>query len=220
MNSSYGRLIVVKALTSYVVKSLDDAHPYMAERFGMYKEMTKFGKHFEISLATFDKSHSNNHFGCLILSMSKRALHEVLDLCNTLNITVTYVDTDAIHVEKDKLPLLSRAYFEAYHQQLIGNALGQFHSDFSIGCGHNESVFSCLSLVLRPKVYFDNLLCTVCNKDSMQYCVKDIPASCMEQVCKDADRIIHWVYKKLCRAPVTFSLNPPVVYDSHTCDWS
>ena len=83
-----------------------------------------------------------------MLSMSKRYLRKMLNRCTELKIKVLYVDTDSIHVERDKLSVLQQVYWQRYNSELIGKNLGQFHSDFNIGCGHNEDVMSTCTIVL------------------------------------------------------------------------
>jgi len=141
--------------------------------------------------------------------MSKRYLCEVLNICQDNNITVYYVDTDSIHVEKDKISFLERLYFEKYNKALIGKNLGQFHCDFNIQCGHNERVMSNYTLILGPKAYFDELECEECQKRGTHYRMKGIPQKCIENYCQQHELNIKDVYKLLTSQPVTFVLNPP-----------
>ena len=110
MNSAYGKLVLKKLNEEYVIKPLEGSCDYVADRFGIFKSLKDFGVHSEICLACYDDSYTCNHLGSLILSMSKRCLHEVLDLCTEFKIKVLYVDTDSMHVEQDKLPLLREVY--------------------------------------------------------------------------------------------------------------
>ena len=67
--------------------------------------------------------------GVNILSMSKRIMNEVFDICEECGMKVYYQDTDSLHLYEDDLPLLALKFKEKYGRELIGKALGQFHSD-------------------------------------------------------------------------------------------
>ena len=209
MNTSYGKLVMRKTNESYIIKKADAVHNYISERFGLFKQVTQFGQHAEIKMAKYDDSYSRNHLGCLVLSMSKRYLHEVLDLCNFLCINIYYVDTDSLHIDADKIPLLRNAYRHKYGLELIGKNLGQFHADFSISCGHSENTISNYCIILGPKVYYDELVCLVCSTTGVHFRMKGIPAMCVYATCRREDITIHELYNRLIREPMIFYLNPP-----------
>jgi len=165
MNMGYGTLVLKKVGKSIVIKEhSEEATDYVSERFGIFKSWTRFSKHVEIKMAKYNEDYSRNHLGCLILSMSKCYLDEVLNICQDYGIIVYYVDMDSIHIEKNKISYLKRLYFERYHKPLIGKALRQFHCDFNIKCGHNERMMSHFTILLGPKVYFDDLHCEECGQ--------------------------------------------------------
>ena len=114
-----------------------------------------------------------------------------------------------MHVEQDKLPLLHEVYRQRYHSELIGKNLGQFHSDFNIGCGHNEDVMSTCTIVLGRKAYFDELECKRCGKKSEHHRMKGIPSYCIEHYCQQNEVSVKDVYTSLINEPLTFVLNPP-----------
>ena len=209
MNSAYGKLVLKKLNEEYVIKPLEKSRDYVADRFGIFKSLRDFGLHSEICLACYDDSYTRNHLGSLVLSMSKRCLHEVLDLCTEYKIKVLYVDTDSMHVEQDKLPLLCEVYRRRYHAELIGKNLGQFHSDFNIGCGHNEDVMSTCTIVLGRKTYFDELECKRCGKKSEHHRMKGIPSYCIDHYCEQNQVSVKDMYTSLINEPLTFVLNPP-----------
>jgi len=72
------------------------------------------------------------HLACRILSYSKKLMNDVVCMvekhCGT---NVLYTDTDSMHLPADVIPLLRQKYSEVFNRELIGNSLGQFHSDFS-----------------------------------------------------------------------------------------
>lgn len=143
----------------------------------------------------------------------------MLDLCNFLKINVYYVDTDSLHLDKDKIELVRTAYLylvrtaymylQKYNQELIGKELGQFHPDFNISCGHSSNTVSQYCLMLGAKVYFDNLICELCATTGVPYRVKGVLAACVEAMCKKEDISIQEVYDRLCVQKPTFSLNKP-----------
>lgn len=99
--------------------------------------------------------------GVQILSMSKRIMNEVICLAQDNNINIYYQDTDSMHIEKNKIPLLSNLFKEKYNRDLIGEQLGQFHSDFNTfelwnGNKNNETC-SYLCIVCGKKIYNDIL---------------------------------------------------------------
>ncbi|EDS88927.1 DNA polymerase, putative [Entamoeba histolytica HM-1:IMSS] len=96
-----------------------------------------------------------NIIGVLILSMSKRIMNELIYLCEDNNIYVYYQDTDSIHIEKDKLAQLRDSYYRKYNRELVGNNIGQFHSDFPSVNGKES--WSIKSIFLGKKSYLDVL---------------------------------------------------------------
>jgi hypothetical protein len=69
--------------------------------------------------------------------MSKKIMNETLFLCGDNNINAYYTDTDSVHMDYDKIDVLSTLYYNAFKESeyrnfgtLIGKKLCQFHSDF------------------------------------------------------------------------------------------
>ena len=56
----------------------------------------------------------------------------VEDIC----IQVYYQNTDSMHIPRDDVTRLAEAFKNKYNLELIGNQLGQFHSDFPGGPKH------------------------------------------------------------------------------------
>ena len=86
------------------------------------------------TLEKIEEHRSFNHVGVQILSMSKRIMNEVIctaqDLKDVDKVNIYYQDTDSIHIEYSKIPLLAKKFKEKFNRDLIGKQLGQFHSDF------------------------------------------------------------------------------------------
>jgi len=103
------------------------------------------------------ESHYNNCIiGSHILSMAKRIMSEVMICAQDNGIRIYYQDTDSMHMEYDKVELLSRKFEEKYGRKLIemneSNAvLGQFHSDFAEW--GKEDQYSCESIYCGKKMY-------------------------------------------------------------------
>ena len=58
-------------------------------------------------------------------------MNEVMCLAEDMGIQIYYQDTDSIHIEHNKLELLSKEYRKIYNRELIGeNIMGCFHNDF------------------------------------------------------------------------------------------
>ena len=64
------------------------------------------------------------HLACMVLSMSKRIMSEVMCLAEELGIEIYYQDTDSMHIEFDRVQELADAYKEKYKRELIGDKQG------------------------------------------------------------------------------------------------
>ena len=102
-------------------------------------------------------NHENEcQIGTTILSMSKRLMNEVMTLAEDIGCELFYQDTDSMHLYDDDIEKISNEYFKLYDRKLIGDALGQFHSDFEIkGCDNTKS--KCF-IGLGKKSYIDELI--------------------------------------------------------------
>ena len=103
-----------------------------------------------------DTHYNSCHCGIEVLSMSKRIMNEVLCLAHNIGVMVYYQDTDSMHIENDKIPLLEKAFYDKYNRELVGTDVGQFHCDFdSKICKGN--LVSIRSIGLGKKCYIDVL---------------------------------------------------------------
>ena len=68
--------------------------------------------------------------GTQILSVSKRIMNEAMCLVEDIGIQVYYQDTHSMHIPRYDVVRLAEAFKTKYNRELIGNQLGQFHSDF------------------------------------------------------------------------------------------
>ena len=88
--------------------------------------------------------------------MAKRIMSEVMVCAQDNAITIYYQDTDSMHMEYDKVELLSNKFEEKFGRKLIEMneskaILGQFHSDFAEW--DKEAQYSCESIYCGKKMY-------------------------------------------------------------------
>ena len=88
--------------------------------------------------------------------MSKRIMFEVMTLAEDLGMTMTYTDTDSIHIDSSQIDDLARAFKEKYGRELIGKMMGQFHTDFDLD-GSVGDIHAVDSIFLGKKCYVDKL---------------------------------------------------------------
>ena len=87
--------------------------------------------------------------------MAKRIMNEVMCTAEDIGIDIYITDTDSMHLLNSEIPRLEKAYIKKYNRELIGKALGQFHSDFEMkGC---KDVLAVESIFLGKKCYIDKL---------------------------------------------------------------
>ena len=172
MNSCYGKCIekpVEKDVT--YVKDVDVTTRGRKETYNVYRRYIE--KHYneiiedvkigagvhEIKRIRPVNNHFNNALlGIQILSMSKRIMNEVMCLAYDIGCHIFYQDTDSMHIYKDDLDTLEKAYMEKYGRELKGKNLGQFHSDFPlIPGGSGEIPVAIHSIFLGKKLYLDVL---------------------------------------------------------------
>ena len=145
----------------------------------------------------------NNHFniphvGVSILSMSKRIMNEVMGLAEDNGLEMFYQDTDSIHITADHIEILAKLYYGVYGKELIGEDLGQFHSDFDLkGC---ENVYANRSIFLGKKCYIDELKGIDENgqeKTDYHIRMKGVPTSTIKYTAKKLNLSVFELYEKL-----------------------
>ena len=196
MNSSYGKTIQKPIETetegilkkdmeeyilthSYNLLSIDDFDNSLLNKQWINEETGNFeeipNKKFLDSVmvrkykSTLDQF-NNCIAGVMVLSMSKRIMNEVMCLAEDLDIKIYYQDTDSMHIEHDKIPLLAEKYKEKYGRELIGKNMGQFHNDFD----ELADGFSTELIILGKKMYIDRLSDEQ-NNSAVHYRMKGIP---------------------------------------------
>jgi hypothetical protein len=165
LNSAYGKTIIKKQKTKKIIKYIDtdeekeDFNDYRWNNFDTIKIIKYLNsKSVIVEQYEYDDSENFAHIGCMILSYSKRIMNETMNLANDNNINIYYQDTDSMHMDNDDIPKLEQLYQLKYNKQLRGEAMGQFHSDFSLkGAKKGANILATTSIFLGKKCYMDIL---------------------------------------------------------------
>ena len=88
--------------------------------------------------------------------MSKRLMNEVMTLAEDEGHLVYYQDTDSMHINSEAVPPLAEAYQRKYGRELVGEEMGQFHTDFGLPGAVGE-IHSKEFIALGKKCYLDIL---------------------------------------------------------------
>jgi hypothetical protein len=179
MNSAYGKTILksenskskIVKINSYVknefgtweLKEKQNLNKFIYENFNIIKNYVKINdNNYLFNTYERDTSFNYSHCGAIILSMSKRIMNEVFDICNDEEIKIYYTDTDSLILEYNKIPILSQRYKELYNKEYIGNDLLEFHGDFKLynkgkAIDDVENIYSYESYFYDKKVYCCNI---------------------------------------------------------------
>ena len=159
MNSSYGKAYLKPIDSDSKYVKADEFNTFMDRNFNYIKEATKLanGLYYKVKYYKPIDNHFNNvHVGVEILSMSKRIMFEVMTLAEDLGHTMTYTDTDSIHIDSSKIDELAAEFKKKYGRELIGKMMGQFHTDFDLD-GSVGDIHAVRSIFLGKKCYVDEL---------------------------------------------------------------
>lgn len=133
LNASYGKLIQKPIKTTkvfvegnyhnYVVRNAKtiDSYTRINQNLILVKKKKSVIEHFTAC-----------HLACQVLSMSKRIMNEVMCLAEDNNIEIKYEDTDSIHLYDKNVEELADLFKAKYGRELIGEEMGEFHTDFAI----------------------------------------------------------------------------------------
>ena len=184
MNSAYGKSIMKEIINEFkIFDNKKDFDVYVSRNYEWIEEI--------ISIDDCDKMKVkilkpiSDHFnicqvGSSVLSWSKRIMNEVMCLAEDNHISIFYQDTDSMHMYKDEIQVLGDLFKQKYNRDLIGEELGQFHSDFEIdGC---KNVYSTKLITLGKKSYCDVLVGTNDKGEEVKdyhIRMKGIPNSCL-----------------------------------------
>ena len=159
LNSVYGKTILKPIETKIKFIHASDADKYLRKNYNSIVEIeTLSNSDMTVvkSLKPIVRHYNFCPLGVNILSMSKRIMNEVFTTAEDAGIHVFYQDTDSGHYLAKDIPILREIYNKKYGRELIGKALGQFHSDFAeIDKGHESKAIK--SIFVGKKSYIDML---------------------------------------------------------------
>jgi hypothetical protein len=203
MNSGYGKAIQKSHDTATkLFDSRKDFDIYLSKNYNIIKNWIEYndGKKFKATIGTTMINHFNRcHIGVGILSMSKRIMNEVICLAEDNELDIYYQDTDSIHIEDKDIKVLSKLYQNKYNRELIGNNLGQFHSDFELD-GAVKDIIATNSIILGKKSYIDKLTGKDNNNNIINgyhYRMKGIPSNVIEYYCSQNNIDVYDLYKQM-----------------------
>lgn len=206
LNSAYGKTALRASETTKKMIQLKDLDKYVARNYLAVHKITKLEKFAIVDIDKNTLNHFNRaHCGSLILSMSKRIMNEVMCLAEDKGFKIMYQDTDSMHIFKSEVKPLAEAFEEMYGRKLIGEQLGQFHSDFAKI--NKKDTWAISSIFLGKKSYVDKLT----NEDGeIEYHIR------MKGIPSDSIRIlgdVEGIYTRLFNGEsITFNLT-----DAKTC---
>lgn len=214
MNASYGKTIMKEQNDKIdFFNDKDSAYKFINRNYNNIKEFSKIydcDKFIVKSVKAINDHFNASHIGSEILSMSKRIMNEVMCLAEDLGINIYYQDTDSMHIENDKIELLSKKFKKLYGRELIGKNMGQFHCDF-------ESLFkdgkelkplhTIKSIFLGKKAYMD-VVKYEDGSTNNHFRMKGIPQDIVKIKAKeDFEGDVYKLYDYLHKGnPVTFDL--------------
>ena len=213
MNSAYGKSIMKEILNEYKIFDYKkDYDVYVSRNYEWIEEIIPIEDCDKMKVKIMKPVHNHFnicHVGASVLSWSKRIMNEVMCLAEDNNIPIFYQDTDSMHMYKDDIPRLGDLFHKEYRRDLIGENLGQFHSDFDIeGC---KNVYSTKLITLGKKSYCDVLVGTNEKGEEVKdyhIRMKGIPNSCLTytQKLNGYDKIVD-MYEDLYNGkPILFDL--------------
>ena len=126
-------------------------------------------------------------------------MNEVMTLAEDEKLSRWYQDTDSMHINYEEVDLLSKAFYNKYNRDLIGDDMSQFHIDFDLdgSCG---SIFPIESYFLAKKVYIDKLESVDKNGDAItggHIRLKSVPTSCIKHTANSMSLQPMGLYKHL-----------------------
>jgi hypothetical protein len=203
MNSGYGKTI--QKAHNKEINLFDDKEKFEVYLSRNYNKIISWvsyddGKKYKVETSTPMNTHFNRvHIGVPILSMSKRIMNEVICIAEDNDLEIYYQDTDSIHIEDMDIKILSNLFKNKYNKELIGNDLGQFHSDFSLK-GATKNIIATDSIFLGKKSYIDCLEGYDDNDNKItgyHIRMKGIPNESIMHYCKNNEITPFELYKKL-----------------------
>jgi hypothetical protein len=161
LNASYGKLIQkpIKKTKKFYEGNYRNYVIKNAKLIESYQRIND-----ELILLTMKKSiiqhYTACHLACQVLSMSKRIMNEVMCLAEDNEIKIFYQDTDSLMLFDKNVETLGKLFKNEYGRELIGEAMGQFHTDFEVDDDERDKSYPITAvetLFLAKKTYIDKL---------------------------------------------------------------
>ncbi|CAL6020249.1 DNA_polymerase [Hexamita inflata] len=182
LNSSYGKTI--EGDRNETVEIYEDLSQ-LYKKYDQINSIQQYGNKFCVKLEKECCEQTGyHHVGIQILSMSKRIMNEVMVLADDLGLKIYYQDTDSMQIQEDDLKILSENFKEKYNRELIGEQMGQFHSDFKSKVG--KVLYGEDGIYISKKVY--------CVKLCVEKIVKKDEKEVKKEVKKDDEKEV----KQIC----------------------
>jgi hypothetical protein len=163
MNASYGKQASKITNTTEVIVKNNLLNNYIYKNYHNINVIEKISEYNSI-LEIFqpDGSFAYTPNGVMILSMSKRMMNEIFNICDENKYPIYYTDTDSMQLRKKDIPLIAGIYKDKYGVELIGEMTEQFHSDFKLNGSDGkpinpEHVISTKAIFLGKKCYINKL---------------------------------------------------------------
>ncbi|MCI4442518.1 MAG: hypothetical protein JHC39_03335, partial [Lentimicrobium sp.] len=202
MNSAYGKSILKEIETEIqFFNNEEDMNVFISRNYNWVQnyEAIEGSNMWILEKVNPINNHFNiPHVGVSILSMSKRIMNEVMGLAEDNNLEMFYQDTDSIHISEGHIEILAKLFYGVYGRELIGEDLGQFHSDFDLkGC---ENVYANRSIFLGKKCYIDELKgINEKGEEKTDYHIrmKGVPNTTIKYTAKNLNLTVFELYEKL-----------------------
>lgn len=161
LNASYGKLIQkpIKKTKKFYEGNYRNYVIKNAKLIESYQRIND-----ELILLTMKKSiiqhYTACHLACQVLSMSKRIMNEVMCLAEDNGIKIFYQDTDSLMLFDKNVETLGKLFKNEYGRELIGEAMGQFHTDFEVDDDERDKSYPITAtetLFLAKKTYIAKL---------------------------------------------------------------
>ncbi|CAL6002899.1 DNA_polymerase [Hexamita inflata] len=157
LNSAYGKMIEKMHPTQTLVLDKLEFYKLVLKQSSNIDNVEQTGGKYVVTLKQEIADQSTFTFGgVLVLSVSKRIMNQVMCTAEDNKLDIYYQDTDSMQINKASLTVLQEAYQNKYQRQLIGSAMGQFHSDFSSSLG--EVQYADQAVYISKKVYCARLV--------------------------------------------------------------
>lgn len=226
MNSAYGKTIMKPMQTEKFYMQVDPSddskwHNRLENYFQVIKKFRWVGRHqLEIEQYAMDKSSTLCKYGSMILAASKHLMNRVFDLMSQNEMNIYYTDTDSFVMDRRDQAQLSTQFQLRYGYELIGEQLGQMHSDFNFKWKGKsldpKTVWSTHFFPMAKKLYLHRLQarlsdgtlvsgiqfkCKGCTEEGILYKSKEFG---------DGDEAMEELYRRLSRGEeLSIPLNPP-----------